>query len=67
VVGGPATVRRGLEIILEDTQADEIIATGSMFEHEARLHSFEIAADVFKQINASRQPQPTPQAAPVPG
>jgi alkanesulfonate monooxygenase SsuD/methylene tetrahydromethanopterin reductase-like flavin-dependent oxidoreductase (luciferase family) len=52
VVGGPETVRRGLDVILEDTQADEIIATGSMFEHAARLRSFEIAADVFKQINA---------------
>jgi luciferase family oxidoreductase group 1 len=55
VVGAPETVRRGIEIILEDTQADEIIATGSMFEHDARLHSFEIAADVFKQINADRR------------
>jgi luciferase family oxidoreductase group 1 len=61
VIGGPETVRRGLEVILEDTVADEIIATGSMFEYSARLRSFEIAADVFKQINASRQEHPTPE------
>jgi luciferase family oxidoreductase group 1 len=67
VVGGPETLRRGLDVILEDTQADEIIATGSMFEHAARLRSFEIAADVFKQIIASRQARPTPQATPVGG
>jgi luciferase family oxidoreductase group 1 len=63
VVGGSQRVREGLEIILEDTAADEIIATGSMFDHHARLHSFEIAAEVFGQINASRQQHPTSQAA----
>ena len=55
VVGSPETVRRGIETILEDTQADEIIATGSAFDHSARLHSFEIAAEVFKQINVNRR------------
>jgi luciferase family oxidoreductase group 1 len=65
VVGGPETIRRGLEIILEDTHADEIIATGSMFEHAARLRSFEIAADVFQQINASRPSLSTPRVAEV--
>jgi luciferase family oxidoreductase group 1 len=54
VVGGPQRVREGLRQILADTEAEEIIATGSMFEHAARLHSFEMAADVFKQINADR-------------
>ena len=58
VVGSPVTVRRGLERILDDTDADEIIATGSMFDHNARLHSFEIAADVFRQINADRAKAP---------
>jgi luciferase family oxidoreductase group 1 len=63
VVGGPGAIRRGLDVILEDTQADEIIATGSMFEHAARLRSFEIAAHVFKQINAHLA---TSAAAPEP-
>ena len=55
VVGAPATIRRGLETILEDSAADEIIATGSAFDHAARLHSFEIAAEVFKGINEGRR------------
>jgi luciferase family oxidoreductase group 1 len=55
VVGSPATVRRGLETILEGTAADEIIATGSAFDHAARLRSFEIAADVFERINVDRR------------
>src|SRR5687767_1439050 len=53
VVGSPATVRRGIETILEDTSADEIIATGSMFEHAARLRSFEIVASAFAEINGA--------------
>ncbi len=55
VVGSPGTVRRGLEAVLDDTHADEIIATGSMFEHAARLRSFEIAASAFEAINADRR------------
>src|SRR5688572_7937813 len=32
VVGSPEKVRRGIEVVLEDTRADEIIVTGSMFD-----------------------------------
>jgi luciferase family oxidoreductase group 1 len=52
VVGSAETVRRGLEKILAETGADEIIATASMFDHRARLRSFEIAAGVFREISA---------------
>ena len=55
VVGSPETVRRGLERVLADTGADEVIATASIFDHRARLRSFEIAADAFKQISAARR------------
>lgn len=46
-VGSPETVRRRLEEFLTQTQADEIIATGQIYDHAARLRSFEIAAEVF--------------------
>lgn len=55
VVGSRQTVRQRLEQILADTEADEIIATGSAFDHNARLHSFEIAAEVFAEINVARR------------
>ena len=55
VVGSPQTVRKGLERLLEETDADEIIATASLHDHAARLRSFEIAAEVFQQINAAQQ------------
>jgi alkanesulfonate monooxygenase SsuD/methylene tetrahydromethanopterin reductase-like flavin-dependent oxidoreductase (luciferase family) len=57
IVGGPQRVRQGIEQLLAATQADEIITTGSMFDHAARLRSFEITAEVFGQINAARQRQ----------
>ena len=50
-VGSPETVRRRLEELIEETGADEVILTAQIFEHAARLRSFEIAADVFGEIN----------------
>jgi alkanesulfonate monooxygenase SsuD/methylene tetrahydromethanopterin reductase-like flavin-dependent oxidoreductase (luciferase family) len=46
VVGAPATVRRKLDAFLARTGADEIIATAQIFDHDARIRSFEILADV---------------------
>ena len=39
--------------ILEETRADEIIVTAQIFDHAARLRSFEIAADVFGNIKSA--------------
>jgi luciferase family oxidoreductase group 1 len=55
LVGSAQTVRAGLQQIIADTGADEIIATGSIYDHAARLRSFEIGAEVFKSINAGRE------------
>ncbi len=49
-VGSRETVRAGLERILAETKADEIIATAQIFDHAARLRSFEIAAEVFRTL-----------------
>jgi luciferase family oxidoreductase group 1 len=53
-VGSPATVRGRLQAILEETRADELILTAHVYEHSARLRSFELAAGVMREINASR-------------
>jgi luciferase family oxidoreductase group 1 len=58
VVGSPATVRAGLEEIIDSTQADELMITAQIYDHAARVHSFEIAADAMKQINAARVTAP---------
>ncbi len=44
VFGSPATVRAGLEQIAAGTGADELIATAMIYDHQARLRSFELAA-----------------------
>lgn len=46
VVGSPARVRRGVEAFIELTGADEIMVTAQIFEHSARLRSYEILATV---------------------
>jgi luciferase family oxidoreductase group 1 len=47
VVGSSQTVREGLESFIDATQADEIIVTAQIFDHAARLRSFEIVAEVM--------------------
>jgi luciferase family oxidoreductase group 1 len=51
VVGGPETVERKLVKFLRDTQADELIFTSDVYDHAARLRSFEIAATVMKDVS----------------
>jgi len=46
VVGSPETVRRGLAAFIERTGADELIIAGHIYDHAARLRSYEIAASV---------------------
>lgn len=46
VIGGPEKVRARLEEILAETDADELIFTGDIYDEAKRLRSFEIAAQV---------------------
>ena len=45
-IGAPATVREALAAFVARTQPDELMLTSQIFEHSARLHSYEIAARV---------------------
>jgi luciferase family oxidoreductase group 1 len=66
VIGSPSTVRRGLEAFIERTGADELMVTGQIFDHAARLHSFEIAArvhDAMAMDGAFQRPGTTESAA----
>jgi luciferase family oxidoreductase group 1 len=47
-VGSPETVRGRLHTIIEETRADELMLTAQIFDHRARLRSFEIAADAAR-------------------
>ncbi|HYW58418.1 MAG TPA: LLM class flavin-dependent oxidoreductase [Polaromonas sp.] len=44
--GGPDTVRHGLQDFIARTGADELMITSQIFDHKARLRSYEITAGV---------------------
>ncbi|MBV8507515.1 MAG: LLM class flavin-dependent oxidoreductase [Alphaproteobacteria bacterium] len=46
VVGGPETIRRGLDEFVNRTGADELMVTASIFDHNKRKRSFEIVAQL---------------------
>ncbi len=46
VVGGPDTIRRGLEEFVNRTGADELMVTANIFDHDKRKRSFEILREV---------------------
>ena len=48
VVGSPDTVRRGIQELAERTTADELIVAAAIYDHQARLHSYEILAEVHR-------------------
>ena len=50
VIGGPQLVRQKLEDLLRRTGLDELIFTSDLYDHAARLRSFEIAADAMREI-----------------
>ncbi len=59
VVGSPETVRRGLAAFIAETQVDEIMVTAQMFDHAARLRSFEIVAEVRDALAATARKAPS--------
>jgi alkanesulfonate monooxygenase SsuD/methylene tetrahydromethanopterin reductase-like flavin-dependent oxidoreductase (luciferase family) len=46
IVGSPETVKEGLPAFVARTGADELMVTAQVFDHAARLRSFEFAAAV---------------------
>jgi luciferase family oxidoreductase group 1 len=54
IIGSAATVKAGLERILTETAADELMVNAMIFDHSARLRSYEIVAEVRKE-SASAQ------------
>ncbi|MFD9892784.1 LLM class flavin-dependent oxidoreductase [Amycolatopsis sp. NPDC059027] len=48
IIGSPETVRKGLEQLLADTDADELMITTMTHAHEDRVRSYEIVADLAR-------------------
>jgi luciferase family oxidoreductase group 1 len=56
VVGAPATVERGLRKFIEVTRPDELMVTGLLYSHEARLRSYELVAAARERLSAVQSP-----------
>ena len=50
VVGSEQTVQQGLERFIRETNVDEVIVACMVFDHAARLRSYELTARVFRAI-----------------
>ena len=49
-IGTRDTVKRALQAFIEKTGADELMITSMMFDHNARLRSYEITADIHEAL-----------------
>jgi alkanesulfonate monooxygenase SsuD/methylene tetrahydromethanopterin reductase-like flavin-dependent oxidoreductase (luciferase family) len=50
VIGDRETVRDGLRSIIQQTGANELMLTAQIYDHAARLRSFEIGAQVREEL-----------------
>ena len=57
IVGSSATVKAGLETLVSETAADEVIVVTDTYEHSDRLRSYELVAEVAKELAADRLTQ----------
>lgn len=55
-VGAPEAVRAQLCSILERYRPDEVILTGQIHDHDARMRSFAIAAEVLSDLDTAPAP-----------
>ena len=51
VVGSLETVRSGINQFIEDTKVDEIIIVSDIYNHQSRLHSYQLIADAMTKNN----------------
>ena len=51
VVGSSETVRQGVDAFIRRTGADELMVTAQMYDHAARVRSFEILAEAHKSLS----------------
>ena len=44
IVGSPDTVRSGIDALISETGADELMVVSDVYDHTTRLRSFELIA-----------------------
>jgi alkanesulfonate monooxygenase SsuD/methylene tetrahydromethanopterin reductase-like flavin-dependent oxidoreductase (luciferase family) len=47
-VGAPATIERDLARFVERTGADELMVASAIYDHPARLRSYELLAGIYE-------------------
>jgi luciferase family oxidoreductase group 1 len=50
-IGGPEKLKQRLNVFLEQTQIDEIMATSHIFDHEPRIKSYQLFSQLMNEIN----------------
>lgn len=53
-IDGKATVRAKLEQFLKETGVDEVMVASHVYDHQDRLRSFRLFAEVMTEVNAGR-------------
>jgi luciferase family oxidoreductase group 1 len=53
IAGSPESVRQGLDRFVAMTSADELMVTAQIFDHQARLRSFELTAEAGAALPAA--------------
>ena len=54
IIGGPAAVKDGFAKLVAETNADELMLNSMIFDHAARLRSYEIVAGLWKEDLSAR-------------
>ena len=52
VVGSRETVRAGLQAFVDLTAADELMVVSAIYDHDARVRSYEILAEVASEVTS---------------
>jgi len=60
IVGSPDTVRQGIRDFVAETGVDEMIVVSDIFDHSARLRSFEIISSCARDVAPPGRPQQKP-------
>ncbi|MFZ0368290.1 MAG: LLM class flavin-dependent oxidoreductase [Halobacillus sp.] len=51
IIGSKESVREQLQSFIDKTQADELMVISQIYDHEARIRSYEIVAELFKEAS----------------
>jgi alkanesulfonate monooxygenase SsuD/methylene tetrahydromethanopterin reductase-like flavin-dependent oxidoreductase (luciferase family) len=57
-IGSGSTVQERLQAFVESTGVDEVMVTSHIYDHEARLQSYEIIAPFFRKVAPLARKEP---------